>query len=73
MSLFIYHGFLTGVLRGIKGYRAISDRKAGNGRADIFLKPRNVIKPAVVIEVKVANIARPQDLRKRKRSSISPN
>jgi len=30
-----YHGFLTGVLRGIKGYQAISNRESGSGRVVI--------------------------------------
>ena len=57
-----YHGFLTGILRGIKGYRTISNRESGSGRGDIFIKPRDLRKPAIIIEVKVAN--RPQDLAK---------
>jgi len=57
-----YHGLLTGVLRGIKGYRAISNRESGNGRGDIFIKPRDLRKPAIIIEVKVAD--RPQHLAK---------
>ena len=50
-----YHGFLVGVLRGIKGYRVFSNREAGNGRSDIFLMPRDLRKPAVIIEIKVAD------------------
>ena len=53
-----YHGFLTGVLRGIKGYVAKSNRESGNGRGDIFLRPRSIRKPAIIIEVKVADEAR---------------
>lgn len=53
-----YHGFLTGVLRGIKGYVAKSNRESGNGRGDIFLRPRSIRKPAIIIEVKVAAEAR---------------
>ena len=55
---FFYHGFLTGILRGIKGYRTVSNRESGSGRGDIFLRPTSIRKPAVVIEVKVANEAR---------------
>lgn len=50
-----YHGFLTGVLRGIKGYVAKSNRESGDGRGDIFIKPRDLRKPAIVIEVKMAD------------------
>jgi len=53
-----YHGFLTGVLRGIKGYVAKSNRDSGDGRGDIFLRPRTIRKPAIIIEVKVANTAK---------------
>lgn len=55
-----YHGFLTGVLRGIKGYVAKSNRESGNGRGDLFLRPRSIRKSAVIIEVKIAEKA--QDL-----------
>jgi len=49
-----YHGFLTGVLRGMKGYRATSNRESGNGRGDIFIRPRDLRKTAIILEVKVA-------------------
>jgi len=57
-----YQGFLTGVLRGIKGYRAVSNRESGSGCSEIFLKPTSIRKLAVIIEVKIAN--KPQDLEK---------
>ena len=63
-----YHGFLTGVLRGMKGYRALSNRESGNGRGDIFLKPRNPRKVAVILEVKVAK--KPQDLEKESTAAL---
>jgi len=50
-----YHGFLTGVLRGMKGYRVTSNRESGNGRGDIFIRPRDLRKAAIIIEVKVAD------------------
>jgi len=53
-----YHGFLTGILRGIKGYITKSNRETGNGRGDILLRPVSIRKPAVVFEVKVANAAK---------------
>ena len=53
-----YHGFLTGVLRGIKGYVAKSNRESGIGRGDIFLRPKDLRKVAVIIEVKIADTAK---------------
>jgi len=55
-----YHGFLVGVLQGMKGYRVVSNRETGNGRSDIMIKPRDLRKPAIIIEVKIAE--RPQNL-----------
>lgn len=50
-----YHGFLAGLL-GLNGrYRVLSNREAGRGRADIFLKtPRIRGGRAVVLEIKAA-------------------
>jgi len=53
-----YHGFLAAVLRAMGYYTTKSNRESGNGRGDIFLRPVSIRKPAVVIEVKVANVAR---------------
>lgn len=64
-----YHGFLTGVLRGLKGYRVISNRESGNGRGDIFIKPRDLRKAAVIIEVKVAN--KPQQMHKESEAALA--
>jgi len=50
-----YHGFLTGILRGLKGYRVTSNRESGNGRGDIFIRPRDLRKVAVIVEVKIAD------------------
>jgi len=57
-----YHGFLTGMFRGMKGYLVKSNRESGNGRGDIFIRGVSMRKPAIVIEVKVAK--RMQDLEK---------
>ena len=66
-----YHGFLTGVLRGIEGYRITSNRESGNGRGDIFLRPRSIRKPAIIIEVKMTKKDRPQDLEKQSEKALA--
>lgn len=50
-----YHGFVTGVLAGLKGYVVKSNREGGNGRSDLFIKPVTRRKKAFVIELKVAD------------------
>lgn len=49
-----YHGFTVGVLSGMKDYITKSNREAGDGRSDIFIKPVDRTKPAYVLELKVA-------------------
>jgi hypothetical protein len=50
-----YHGFVTGVLSGMKGYITKSNREGGTGRSDLYIKPVTRRKPAYVIEFKIAN------------------
>lgn len=47
-----YHGFMTGLLSGFKGYSLKSNRESGDGRLDITLMERRRRELAVVIEVK---------------------
>ena len=49
-----YHGFLAGILSGMKGYIVKSNREGGRGRSDLFIKPVTRRKAAYVIEFKVA-------------------
>jgi len=49
-----YHGFVTGILSGMKGYIVKSNRESGNGRGDIFIKPVTRRKAAIILELKVA-------------------
>ena len=49
-----YHGFLTGILSGMKGYTVKSNREGGSGRSDLFIRPVTRRKPAYVLEFKVA-------------------
>ena len=53
-----YHGFLTAVTSTMNGYVTKSNRESGNGRGDIFIRPTSIRKPAVIIEVKMANVAK---------------
>ena len=50
-----YHGFLAGLLSGIKGYKLESNRESGNGRPDLILKERMGSGTAIIIEVKAAD------------------
>lgn len=50
-----YHGFLVGILTGLEGCIVKSNREGGIGRSDIYLKPLDMTKPGIVIEIKVAD------------------
>ena len=50
-----YHGFVAGVLTGMKGYIIKSNREGGKGRSDIFIAPVDKEKEAYVLEFKIAN------------------
>ncbi len=49
-----YHGFLTGIFLGMKGYQVRSNREGGRGRSDLVIRPVTRRKPAFVLEFKVA-------------------
>jgi hypothetical protein len=49
-----YHGYLLGILSGLSGYEILSNREAGNGRADLILAPFHPKKPAVILELKIS-------------------
>ena len=49
-----YHGFLLGILSGMKGYIVKSNREGGTGRSDLYIRPVTRQKEAFVIEFKVA-------------------
>jgi len=53
-----YHGFLAAVTSTMDGYATKSNRESGNGRGDIFIRSFSIRKPAVIIEVKVAESAK---------------
>ena len=50
-----YHGFVAGVLTGMKGYIIKSNREGGSGRSDIFVSPVDREKQAFVLEFKIAS------------------
>lgn len=56
-----YHGFLAGILSGMKGYVVKSNRGGGTGRSDLFIKPVTRRKPAFVLEFKVADKLKQMD------------
>ena len=47
-----YHGFMTGLLSGFKGYTLKSNRESGNGRPDLLLMEKRKREIAIIIEVK---------------------
>lgn len=50
-----YHGFMLGILSGINGYKAQSNRESGKGRFDIALVPKKTRKPVIIFEFKIAD------------------
>ena len=55
-----YHGVLSGFLSGWGNYVVKSNREAGNGRYDLWLKPVSVFDAAYLFEFKVAE--KPEEL-----------
>ena len=53
-----YHGFLAGILSGMKRYIVKSNREGGSGRSDLFIYPVTRRKAAFVVEFKVAKSIR---------------
>jgi hypothetical protein len=47
-----YHGFLTGILGNIHGFRVKSNREAGKGRSALYLRSTGIRKQAVIFECK---------------------
>jgi len=64
-----YHGFMLGLAAGLdlKQYEFKSNRESGAGRYDIVIIPRDILKPAIVLEIK--SIA-PVKLSKRKQEEF---
>ncbi|MBK8256896.1 MAG: AAA family ATPase [Polyangiaceae bacterium] len=50
-----YHGMMIGLLASLEpDYEVRSNRESGDGRPDVFIKPRRPGKPGVVLELKAA-------------------
>jgi hypothetical protein len=49
-----YHGFMLGLAAGLdqKQYELKSNRESGSGRYDIAIIPKNILKPAIILEIK---------------------
>jgi len=47
-----YHGFMTGLLSGFKGYTLKSNRESGDGRPDLLLMEKRKRELAIIIEIK---------------------
>ena len=63
-----YHGLVAGLFSPMKGYRTKSNREAGKGRSDLFIKPVSRRKQAFVVEFKVAK--RPRELEKKAEEAL---
>lgn len=50
-----YHGFLLGILGNMSGYLVKSNREAGDGRYDIYVRSLDVTKAPAVLELKVSD------------------
>jgi hypothetical protein len=50
-----YHGLMLGLLAGLEpDYEVRSNRESGEGRPDVWVRPRTAGKPGVVLELKMA-------------------
>ncbi len=47
-----YHGFMAGMLGGLGEYRLLSNREAGDGRADIVMVPEDEREAVLIFELK---------------------
>lgn len=50
-----YHGFLVGILQGMKEFLVDSNKESGDGRYDIAARSLDVETPAFIIELKLAD------------------
>lgn len=64
-----YHGFMLGLAAGVdqKQYEIKSNRESGLGRYDIAIIPKDIIKPAIILEIKSVT---PPKVAKRKLSEF---
>lgn len=50
-----YHGYMAGLVQGMKDYQLRSNREAGKGRPDIQLVPYDQREPVIILELKKAD------------------
>lgn len=66
-----YHGFVLGLLVDLRDrYEIISNRESGFGRYDVMLKPLNDTDDGIILEFKVFNPRRENDLEETVRSAL---
>ncbi len=53
-----YHGFMSGLLTNIGGYRVKSNRESGNGRPDIVMEQLKFMGRAIILELKISDTFR---------------
>ncbi len=58
-----YHEFTLGVLANMHEFLVKSNREAGDGRSDIFIKSLSIFEPCVILELKVCD--KPKDIFKK--------
>lgn len=58
-----YHGFTLRVLANMHDFLVKSNREAGDGRSDIFIKSLSIFEPCVILELKVCD--KPKDIFKK--------
>ena len=66
-----YHGFVLGLLVDLRGrYEIISNRESGFGRYDVMLKPLNDTDDGIILEFKVFNPRKENDLEETVQSAL---
>lgn len=58
-----YHGFILGILSGLKTHIVKSNQESGDGRLDIFIRSLDIQQPLIIIELKTAESYRSLDVK----------
>ena len=67
---FFHHGFMLGLCALMGGYFVTSNRKSGDGRYDIQLKPVQAGLPEILIELKAEKNGTENSLKKLTESAL---